>query len=295
MPGTEADLHAGDLRGNRRDIWRSLRRDRGALIGMVLVGLVLLMALCAPLAPYGPQDSDIDSIEAHPLPPSAKYLLGTDKEGFDVFSRLLYGARASLLTGLSAIALALMVGGPFGAVSGYAGGRVDSLFMRAVDVMLAFPSVVLAIAIAFMFQSRSLTPIVVAVAVVNIPTIARQVRASVLQVKTHDFVLAARAMGYSPLRILFRHVLPNCLAPVIVIATLAVGWAILTAAGLSFLGLGPPEDEAEWGVMLQTGLEFIDSHKQWILIPPGAAIAVTVLGFNLVGDGLRKALDPRAR
>lgn len=283
------------MRGRASDIWKSLRRDRGAVIGMVLVLLVLAMAVCAPLAPYGPKETDLDAVEAHPLPPSDKYPLGSDAEGFDVFSRLLYGARASLLTGLAAIALALLIGVPFGAISGYAGGRVDGLFMRAVDVMLAFPSVVLAIAIATLFQIRNLTPIIVAVGVVNVPTIARQVRASVLQVKTQDFVLAARAMGFSPLRILFRQVLPNCLAPVIVIATLGVGWAILTAAGLSFLGLGPPEDEAEWGVMLQAGFKFIDSNKQWILVPPGAAIAITVLGFNLLGDGLRKALDPRAR
>lgn len=278
-----------------RDILRSLRRDKGAIIGIALVVGVLLMVLCAPLAPYGPRETDIDALEDHPLPPSSTYWLGTDANGFDVFSRLLYGARASLLTGVAAIALALLVGVPFGAISGYAGGRIDSVFMRMVDVMLAFPSVVLAIAIATMFEIRSLTPIIVAVGVVNIPTIARQVRGSVLQVKNQDFTVAARAMGFSPARILFRHVLPNCLAPVIVIATLGVGWAILTAAGLSFLGLGPPEDEAEWGVMLQSGFKFIDSNKQWILVPPGAAIAITVLGFNLLGDGLRKALDPRAR
>lgn len=281
--------------GRLGDIWKSLRRDRGAVIGMVLVTTVVLMALCANFAPFGPQETDLDSEEMHPLPPSGRYLLGSDPEGFDVFSRLLHGARLSLLTGLAAIGLALLVGVPFGAMSGYAGGRVDSLFMRTVDVMLAFPSVVLAIAIATLFQVRNIVPIIVAVGVVNVPTIARQVRASVLQVKTQDFVLAARAMGYSPARILFRQVLPNCLAPVIVIATLGVGWAILTAAGLSFLGLGPPEDEAEWGVMLQAGFKFIDSNKQWVIVPPGAAIAVTVLGFNLIGDGLRKALDPRAR
>ncbi len=282
-----------------RDIWRSIRRDRGAVIGMVLVGLVVLMAIAAPLAPFGPAAAtdSLDDIDPpnHPTPPSSRLLLGSDKQGYDVFSRLLHGARATLLTGLAAIGLALLIGVPFGAVSGYAGGRVDNLFMRMVDVMLAFPSIVLAIAIAFVFSARNLTPIILAVAVVNIPTIARQVRASVLQAKTHEYVLAARAMGLGPGRILFRHVLPNCMAPIIVVATLGVGWAILSAAGLSFLGLGPPEDQAEWGVMLQAGLEFIGSGKHWILVPPGAAIAVTVLGFNLLGDGLRKALDPRAR
>jgi len=287
------------MNGRLHDIWRSLRRDRGAVIGMVLLVLVMSMALLAPLAPFEPNVStdSLDSVDIpdHPLPPSDEYFLGTDAMGFDVFSRLLYGARASLLTGLAAIALALLIGVPFGAISGYAGGRVDGLCMRLVDVMLAFPSVVLAIAIATMFEVRNLTPIIVAVGVVNVPTIARQVRGSVLQVKNQEYIVAARAMGFAPLRILFRHVLPNCLAPLIVIATLGVGWAILTAAGLSFLGLGPPEDEAEWGVMLQAGFKFIDSNKQWILVPPGAAIAVTVLGFNLFGDGLRKALDPRAR
>jgi len=276
-------------------IWKSLHKDRGALLGLGLVGLVGVMALAAPLAPYGPSQTDLDSQEAHPLPPSAKYLLGTDRDGYDVFSRMLYGARLSLLTGLSAITLALLVGVPLGAVSGYAGGRIDGLFMRTVDVMLAFPSVVLAIAIATLFEARTVAPVIVAVGVVNIPTIARQVRASVLQVKGQDFVLAARAMGFSPLRILFRQVLPNCLAPIIVLATLGVGWAILAAAGLNFLGLGPSSRVAEWGVMLRSGFTYIDSAEQWILIPPGAAIAVTVLGFNLLGDGLRKALDPRAR
>ena len=276
-------------------IWKSLRRDRGAQLGMLLVGLVVLMALCAPLAPFGPTESDLDSVEEHPLAPSGKYLLGTDRDGYDVFSRMLYGARVSLLTGLAAIALALLVGVPFGAFSGYAGGRVDSLFMRSVDVMLAFPSVVLAIAIATLFEARTVLPVIVAVGVVNIPTIARQVRASVLQVKGQDYVVAARAMGFSPVRILFRHVLPNCLAPIIVLATLGVGWAILAAAGLNFLGLGPSSRVAEWGVMLRSGFTYIDSAEQWILIPPGAAIAATVLGFNLLGDGLRKALDPRAR
>ena len=167
--------------------------------------------------------------------------------------------------------------------------------MRSVDIMLAFPSIVLAIAIATLFKVQSVLPIIVAVGVVNVPTIARQVRASVLQVKTQDYVVAARSMGFGPVRILFRHVLPNCLAPIIVIATLGIGWAILSAAGLNFLGLGPPEDEAEWGVMLQAGFKYIDSGKHWLLVPAGAAIAVTVLGFNLLGDGLRKALDPRAR
>jgi peptide/nickel transport system permease protein len=271
-------------------VLRSLRRDRGALLGLVLVLLVALMALAAALAPYGPVERR-EVAEA----PSASHWLGTDGSGYDVLSRLLHGARLSLLTGLAAVALALLLGVPLGAVSGWAGGRVDALLMRITDVFLAFPSVVLAIAVAALFEVRAVFPVIVAVGLVAVPTVARQVRASVLTVKTQDFVLAARAMGMPPARILLRQVLPNCLAPILVLATLGVGNAILTAAGLNYLGLGPESRTAEWGVMLRDGYRFVIQDKQWIVVPPGAAIAVTVLGFNLLGDGLRRALDPRAR
>ncbi|MFV1959658.1 MAG: ABC transporter permease, partial [Planctomycetota bacterium] len=259
-------------------------------LGLVLVGLVLLMVAAAPLAPYGPTDRG-------PIakPPSAAHWLGTDQSGYDVFSRLLYGAHLSLFTGVAAVLLALFVGVPLGAVSGYAGGWVDGLIMRATDVMLAFPSVVLAIGIATLFDVRAIGPVVVAVGVVAIPQIARQVRASVLQVKNFDFVLAARAVGTSPVRILVGEVLPNCLAPIIVLSTLGVGFAILSAAGLNFLGLGPEARVAEWGVMLKDGYRHVMMQQAWMVVPPGAAIAITVLGFNLLGDGLRRALDPRAR
>ena len=277
----------------RRAVWRSLRRDRGALVGLVLVAIVVLMAVFAPLAPYGPKERDRDALEA--LAPSAKHLLGTDGSGYDVFSRLLYGARVSLLTGLAAIGLAMLVGIPMGAVSGFAGGWVDWALMRAVDVMLAFPSVVLAIAIAALFADRSVTTVIVAVGVVNVPLVARQVRGSVLQVRTQEYVTAARSLGMRPARILFRHVLPNCLAPIIVLATLGVGFAILSAAGLNFLGLGPEARVAEWGVMLKEFDRHVMSDETWVFIPPGVAIAITVLGFNLLGDGLRRALDPRTR
>nr|MDJ0973914.1 ABC transporter permease [Planctomycetota bacterium] len=175
------------------------------------------------------------------------------------------------------------------------GGKVDWALMRFVDVMLAFPSVVLAIAIATLFADRSVATVIIAVGVVLIPQVARQVRGSVLQVKHMEFVVAARSLGIRPLRILFRHVLPNCLAPIIVLSTLGVGNAILSAAGLNFLGLGPEARVAEWGVMLKEFDRHIIADETWVFIPPGAAIAVTVLGFNLLGDGLRKALDPRAR
>jgi peptide/nickel transport system permease protein len=273
-----------------KGLLRRLLRDRGALVGLLLVGLVLGMTVAALAAPYGPKERG-PVAEA----PSGEHWLGTDGSGYDVLSRLLHGARLSLLTGVAAVALALLVGVPLGAVSGWAGGWVDGLLMRITDVLLSFPSVVLAIAIAALFEARTVVPVIVAVGVVAVPTVARQVRASVLQVKNLDFVLAARAMGMSPARILMRQVLPNCLAPILVLSTLGVGNAILSAAGLNFLGLGPESRVAEWGVMLRDGYRFVVSDKQWIVVPPGAAIAATVLGFNLLGDGLRRALDPRSR
>ena len=281
------------MSSGRPSIFRAFLRDRGAVVGLVLVLLVVAMAACAGLAPWGPHEMDWSVTE--PVAPGAEHLLGTDGAGYDVFSRLLHGARISLYTGLTAIGLALLVGVPLGALSGYAGGWVDGVLMRVVDILLAFPSVVLAIAIAAWLDARTVGTLIVAVAVVNIPTVARQVRASVLQVKGLEFVTAARAMGMHPVRILARQILPNCLAPILVLATLGVGHAILSAAGLSFLGLGPEARVAEWGVMLKDGVRYVTSREQWVIIPPGVAIAVTVLGFNLVGDGLRRALDPRAK
>lgn len=284
------------MRERLGDIWRSLRRDRGAMLGLILVVLVVLMAVSAPLSPYGPKDRDQRYFK--PQAPSGEHLLGTDGSGYDVFSRMLHGARVSLLTGLAAVGIALLLGIPLGAISGYAGGWVDWAAMRFVDVMLAFPSVVLAIALAALFADRSVTTLIVAVGIVLVPQIARQVRGSVLQVKQMEYVTAAQSLGMRPTRVLFRHVLPNCLAPIIVLSTLGVGNAILSAAGLSFLGLGPEARVAEWGVMLKDFNRHIavkPSPEYWVFVPPGVAIAVTVLGFNLLGDGLRKALDPRAR
>jgi peptide/nickel transport system permease protein len=235
-------------------------------------------------------------------PPDAAHWLGTDNGGVDVATRLLHGARLTLLTGLLAVVLSLAVGVPGGLVSGWMGGRVDGWLMRLTDVLLAFPSVVLAIAIAAAFDKESarstlhrLLPVIVAVSVVSVPVIARQVRASVLQVRTLDYITAAKAMGFSGSRIVTRHVLPNCLAPILVLSTLGVGTAILSAAGLNFLGLGPESRVPEWGVMLGEAKARIASNEQWLVIPPGLAIALTVLGFNLLGDGLRRALDPRTR
>ena len=285
-----------------RGVFRALLRDRAARVGLVLVALVLLMAAVADLSPYGPKERDARLGAELRRPPSAEHWLGTDTSGCDVLTRVLHGARLSLLTGLLAVALSLLVGVPAGLLSGWHGGRVDGVLMRITDVLLAFPSVVLAIAIATLFDKESarstferLAPVITAVSVVSIPTVARQVRASVLQVRPLDYVTAARALGLPTWRILLRHVLPNCLAPILVLATLGVGNAILSAAGLNFLGLGPEARVPEWGVMLSAAREQITTDQQWVVIPPGVAIAITVLGFNLLGDGLRRALDPRSR
>lgn len=274
---------------NRR--WRVLRSNRAALFGGCLIAVFALVAIFADLIATSDPELRQDDLLA---PPSAEYWLGTDQNGFDVFSRLVYGTRSSLLTALAAVSLAVLVGLPLGLLAGWRGGWVDSLIMRCVDVMLAFPAVLLAVAIAAAIGEPSLTTVVIAVAVVLVPPFIRQVRAAVLQVKALDYVTAARALGVPPIRIVFMTVLPNCFAPILVLATLGIGIAILDAAGLSFLGLGPPETSPEWGVMLQKAMLYVQGKEQWIVLPPGLAISLTVLGFNLFGDGLRDAFDPRS-
>jgi len=269
--------------------WRDLRRNKTARFGAVVIGIVVLAALLADLAPHDPeQRHDVFRAE-----PSADHWLGTDENGFDVFSRLVHGARASLGAALAAVTFALLIGVPLGLCSGWYTGLVDSTIMRAVDVMLAFPSVLLAIAIAAALGGGSIETVVLAVGSVMVPRFIRQVRAAVLQVKHHDYVMAARALGATDRRILFRTVLPNCLAPILILSTLSIGLAILDAAGLSFLGLGPPASSPEWGVMLRKGVRYLERSEQWLVLPPGIAIAMTVLGFNLLGDGLRDAFDPK--
>ena len=274
---------------NRR--WRVLFANKTALFGGGLILVFVLVAIGADLlATHDPELRQDDLLAA----PSAQYWLGTDQNGFDVYSRLVYGTRSSLLTALAAVGLAVLMGLPLGLLAGWRGGWIDSVIMRCVDVMLAFPAVLLAVAIAAAIGESSLTTVVIAVAVVLVPPFIRQVRAAVLQVKALDYVMAARALGVPPMRIVLRTVLPNCFAPILVLATLGIGIAILDAAGLSFLGLGPPETSPEWGVMLQKAMLYVQGKEQWIVLPPGLAISLTVLGFNLFGDGLRDAFDPRA-
>jgi len=273
---------------NRR--LRVLLANKAAVFGGVLVLFIAFVAVGADLfATHDPEERQDAMLAA----PSSQHWLGTDENGFDVYSRLVHGSRSSLATALAAVGLALLVGLPLGLIAGWNGGFIDGVIMRMVDVMLAFPAVLLAVAIAAAIGEPSLTTVVIAVAVVLVPAFIRQVRAAVLQVKSNDYVEAARALGIPPIRIVFRTVLPNCIAPIIVLATLGIGMAVLDAAGLSFLGLGPPETSPEWGVMLQKALRYVQGKEQWIVLPPGIAISLTVLAFNLFGDGLRDAFDPR--
>ena len=274
-----------------RDAIRRLLRDKLALIGLVILGLFVLTAILAPV--LAPHDPLAQTLLDRRQPPSAKYLLGTDDLGRDLLSRIIYGTRKSLQVGVLSVSLAILVGAFIGALSGYLGGWVDTLVMRLMDIMLAFPALLLAIAIVTIL-GPGLLNMLYAIAIVSIPVYARIVRASVLRVKAEDYILASRAVGVGPGRILFRHVLPNCLTPLIVQGTLGIGTAILDAAGLSFLGLGAQPPEPEWGAMLGQGRFAVFSAPHIVLFP-GLAIMLTVLGFNLLGDGLRDALDPRLR
>jgi peptide/nickel transport system permease protein len=270
---------------------RALYRSPAAIAGAAMLLLLLAAALGAGVfSGHGPLAQDLGRrLEG----PSADFPLGTDDLGRDLFARLLHGARYSLLIGTISVGIAVLVGVPLGAAAGYAGGKVDAVVMRFTDVMLAFPSILLAIAIVAALGA-SLLNLMIAVGVVAIPNYARQVRASVLQAKAEDYVTASRALGAGPLRILVRTVMPNCLAPLLVLATLDYGAAILEAAALSFLGLGPEVGTPEWGKMLAEAQNLFSLAPR-VVVAPGLCISAAVLGFNLLGDGLRDALDPRAR
>jgi peptide/nickel transport system permease protein len=273
------------------EAFRRLRRRRSALAGLALVLAFALAALLAPLlAPADPLKSDFArSLQA----PSREAPLGRDELGRDVLSRILYGARISLTIGVVAVGIGVLLGVPLGAVSGYFGGRVDLLVQRVVDVMLAFPGILLAL-VTVAVLGVGLYTAMVAIGVVSIPVYARLVRGSVLTVKEWEFVDAARALGHRDLTILGRHIFPNCVGPVLVQSTLQIGSAVLTAAALGFLGLGAQPPTPEWGTMLSKGRDFLRVAPH-ITAFPGVAIMLIVLGFNLLGDGLRDALDPRLK
>ncbi|MBI4575903.1 MAG: ABC transporter permease [Planctomycetes bacterium] len=270
---------------------RRLGRMPSAWAGGLLVGCFLAVAAAAPaLAPHDPVRGD--ERERLTPPGVGGHPLGTDALGNDVYSRVLHGARTSLAIGLASVALAAAVGIPLGAVAGYAGGRLDALLMRGVDVLLAFPGILLAISIMSVL-GRSLGWLCLAVGVVGIPAFARQVRAGVLAERALDYVQAARALGARWPRLVFATILPNCLGPIIVLATLGLGSAVLEAAGLGFVGLGPEVGTPEWGSDISLNRNLFQAAP-WAVVAPGVAIAAAVLGFNLLGDALRDVLDPRS-
>lgn len=273
---------------------RSLRRllaSPSAWTGGFIALAFVVVALAADwLAPYRlDQELAIDQIASRP---TRDHWLGTDELGKDVLSRVMFGSRLSLAAGLVSIVLAVALGAPLGAIAGYFGGRVDSLLMRAIDVALAFPSVLIALLVSAAY-GPSWVAVVIAVGLINVPLFARQVRATVLTVAQLDYVLASRALGASSWHVITRAILPSLISPVVVLGSLSLGTAILEVAGLSFLGLGGDPTIAEWGAMLTRAKTYWNSNP-WLALGPGIAISMTVLGFNLLGDGLRDALDPRS-
>jgi len=275
--------------GAWRPVWRKLRRRRSAMIGLVVVALFIVAALFAPwLAPFDPIETSWSAIRKAP---SAAHWFGTDDIGRDVLSRIVWGTRASLLAGVVAVSIAVALGVPIGMTAGLVGGFVDALISRLTDAFLACPFLILAIALAA-FLGPNLTNAMIAIGVSATPIFVRLTRAQVLNVKVEEYIEAARALGNSPFRIAWRHVLPNILAPVIVQSTLAIAAAIIAEASLSFLGLGQQPPAPSWGSMLNTAKNYVD-NAPWMAIWPGLAIFLLVLSFNLLGDGLRDALDPR--
>jgi ABC-type dipeptide/oligopeptide/nickel transport system permease subunit len=288
MSGT-AELNVTPLLPERA-LWRALRRP-GARVGLAIAAVFLVLTIAAPwIVPYDPYDQDLSSALE---PPSIAHLFGADQYGRDVLSRVIYGTRTALIAIVVADGLALVVGGGFGLVAGFAGGRVDTAVMRLVDVLLAFPYLLLALIIVAAL-GPSLTNSILAIGIIYTPQYARLMRGQVLAVQSADFVWAARSVGATPLRVMLRHVLPNSLSPVLVMATLQAGSVVVETAGLSFLGLGAQPPSPDWGALLADGHNYFLS-AWWIATFPGLAIFLVVLGFNLVGDALRDQLDPRRR
>jgi peptide/nickel transport system permease protein len=279
------------IRSPLRDGVRRLFTSSTAVLGLTVVTVFVLLAVLAPLvAPYGP---DQQALTDRLKPPSLQHVFGTDDLGRDVFSRVLYGAQISLRVGVLAVVIALVTGSALGLTAGYRGGWVDGLFMRGMDVMLAFPATLMAIGIVAM-RGPGLEMALVAIGIVNIPTYARLARSMTLSLKEREYVLAARCTGASGRRIVSLHILPNALSPLIVQSTLGIATAIIEAAALGFLGLGAQPPTPEWGLMLTNGRAFL-LNAPWAMIFPGLAIFLTTLAFNLVGDGVRDALDPSLR
>jgi peptide/nickel transport system permease protein len=289
VTGAPEDL--GEARPLRADVWRRFKRNHLAMVGLGFLILLGLVALFAPLiAPYGITERASGQFRQ---PPSADHWFGTDAIGRDMFSRIVYGARVSLRIGFAATAMSVVIGLLFGAVAGFFGGVLDTGITRLIDVFLAVPYIVLAVAIASVL-GRSENAIIFVLGITGWLAIARIVRASFMSLRRLEYVEAATALGFSQRRIMFRHILPNALQPIIVIGTITVGYVILAEAALSFLGVGPQEPTPAWGLMVAAGKGSLTNAPHLLFFPAGA-IVLTVLAFVFVGDGLRDALDPKLK
>jgi peptide/nickel transport system permease protein len=278
------------------DAWYRLRRNPGAIAGFVIIAAVVVIAIFAPLvAPFGPREQNLAALRGGCCPgPSAEHWFGLDELGRDEFSRIIYGARYSLLIGVVSVSVGFVFGSLLGAISGFFGGIVDTLIMRITDIWLTIPGFLMAIGIVAVL-GPGLTQIMIAIGVINIPLFARLLRGAVLAQRENDFVLAARSVGVPRYQVLGAHILPNAISPVIVQGTLALATAIIDAAGLGFLGLGPQDPSTpEWGTMLTNTVRFLQTAPHLAIIP-GVAIVITAISINLIGDGLREALDPKLR
>jgi peptide/nickel transport system permease protein len=274
-----------------RDLWYVLKKKRSSKIGLSIIGFLSIIALFAPIiAPYDPNEQLLGKAL---LSPSLEHPMGTDHLGRDIFSRVIYGSRISLTVGLLVISIGLLFGVPLGLIAGYYGGWKDNLIMRIADILFALPDFLLALFIVSII-GRGLENAIIAVGIFSIPIYARLVRGSVLYIRELEFIEGAKALGLNNFRIIFKHILPNVLPPIIVLSTLQIADAILVASALSFLGLGAQPPTPEWGAMVSTGRHYLRTAP-WVSVFPGIAIFLAVIGLNLLGDGLREALDPRLR
>lgn len=274
-----------------KEFWKSFKKQKAALVASIFIGLLIVVAIIGPyIAPYDPFKPNYDALLEGP---SASHLAGTDEYGRDIFSRLIVGAKISLMVSFSAVFLGLILGTILGLISGYFGGWIDKIIMRSCDVLFSFPDLLLAIAIVALL-GPGINNVIIAVMIFSVPSFARLVRGATLNAKENVYVEAAQSMGASHVRVLWKHIFPETISELIIFVTMRIGTAILAASGLSFLGLGASPEMPEWGVMLSSGRDYLGTSSH-VVIMPGIAIFLTVLAFNLIGDGLRDVLDPKIK
>jgi len=276
-----------------KEVWRNYKKSQSAMMGLVILVVIVIMAIIAQVV-YDYEDDIVQQDIMNRLQkPSAEYIFGTDQYGRNIFARILYGAKYSLAVGIVSVAISCFIGSTLGLIAGYYGGRLENIILRTCEIFVGIPSVLLGIAIMAAF-GQSIVVLMLAIGLVYVPMFARTARAAVLPVRDQEYIEAAKVSGVSDFRIIFTHVLPNSMSPIIVQVTMGVANGILTASQLSFLGLGIPVPAPEWGAMLSSGREFIRDYS-YLTFFPGLAIMITVLAFNLMGDGLRDALDPKLK